>query len=70
MWWLGLGVMVGSPVFQYLALRVGNLTQVQPVADRAFAQGDYTASLQALAALRGPVDSSIKLTIQVHGGVA
>ena len=33
------------------------LTQVQPVADRAFAQGDYTASLQALAALRGPVDS-------------
>ena len=31
MWWLGLGVMVGSPVFQYLALRVGNLTQVQPV---------------------------------------
>ena len=23
--------MVGAPVFQYLALRVGNLTQVQPV---------------------------------------
>ena len=31
MWWLGLAVMVGSPVFQYLALRVGNLTQVQPM---------------------------------------
>ena len=31
LWWLGLGVMVGAPVFQYLALRVGNLTQVQPV---------------------------------------
>lgn len=31
MWWLGLVVMVGSPVFQYLALRVGNLTQVQPM---------------------------------------
>ena len=31
MWWLGLVVMVGAPVFQYLALRVGNLTQVQPV---------------------------------------
>jgi drug/metabolite transporter (DMT)-like permease len=31
MWWLGMAVMVGSPVFQYLALRVGNLTQVQPM---------------------------------------
>ena len=31
MWWLGLLVLVGAPVFQYLALRVGNLTQVQPV---------------------------------------
>jgi len=31
MWWFGLFVMVGSPVFQYLALRVGNLTQVQPM---------------------------------------
>jgi drug/metabolite transporter (DMT)-like permease len=31
MWWLGLVVMFGAPVFQYLALRVGNLTQVQPV---------------------------------------
>jgi drug/metabolite transporter (DMT)-like permease len=31
LWWLGLGVMVGAPIFQYLALRVGNLTQVQPV---------------------------------------
>jgi drug/metabolite transporter (DMT)-like permease len=31
MWWLGLVVLVGAPIFQYLALRVGNLTQVQPV---------------------------------------
>ena len=31
MWLLGLGVMVGAPVLQYLALRVGNLTQVQPM---------------------------------------
>ncbi len=30
-WWVGLVVMVGSPVFQFLALRVGNLTQVQPM---------------------------------------
>jgi drug/metabolite transporter (DMT)-like permease len=30
-WWVGLIVMVGSPVFQYFALRVGNLTQVQPM---------------------------------------
>jgi drug/metabolite transporter (DMT)-like permease len=31
LWWLGLAVMLGAPVFQYLALRVGNLTQVQPM---------------------------------------
>jgi len=31
MWWFGLLVMTGSPIFQYLALRVGNLTQVQPM---------------------------------------
>jgi drug/metabolite transporter (DMT)-like permease len=31
-WWLiGLLVMAAAPLFQYLALRVGNLTQVQPV---------------------------------------
>jgi glycyl-tRNA synthetase beta chain len=30
---------------------------VQPVADAAFARGDYTASLQALAALKAPVDA-------------
>jgi drug/metabolite transporter (DMT)-like permease len=30
-WWVGLLVMVGSPLFQYFALRVGNLTQVQPM---------------------------------------
>ncbi len=28
-----------------------------PAADAAFARGDYTASLQALAALRTPVDA-------------
>jgi glycyl-tRNA synthetase beta chain len=32
------------------------LTRVRPIADAAFARGDYTASLQALAALRTPVD--------------
>ena len=32
------------------------LSQAGPKADTAFAQGDYTASLQALAALKGPVD--------------
>jgi glycyl-tRNA synthetase beta chain len=33
------------------------LDEVKPKADAAFAAGDYTASLQALAALRGPVDT-------------
>lgn len=33
------------------------LAQVAPLADQAFEQGDYTASLQALAALKGPVDT-------------
>ncbi|MEO7246388.1 MAG: glycine--tRNA ligase subunit beta, partial [Rubrivivax sp.] len=33
------------------------LAQVAPVAQAAFDRGDYTASLQALAALRGPVDA-------------
>ena len=33
------------------------LAAVAPVADAAFAQGDYTASLQALAALKAPVDA-------------
>ncbi len=33
------------------------LVEVSPVADAAFARGDYTASLQALAALRAPVDA-------------
>ena len=32
------------------------LAGVKPKADAAFAQGDYAASLQALAALKGPVD--------------
>jgi glycyl-tRNA synthetase beta chain len=32
------------------------LQRVAPAADAAFERGDYTASLQALAALRGPVD--------------
>jgi glycyl-tRNA synthetase beta chain len=30
---------------------------VAPLAERAFAEGDYTASLQALAALKAPVDA-------------
>jgi glycyl-tRNA synthetase beta chain len=33
------------------------LQRVQPEADAAFEQGDYTASLQALAALKTPVDA-------------
>ena len=33
------------------------LTTVKPAAEAAFAAGDYTASLQALAALKEPVDS-------------
>lgn len=32
------------------------LAKVKPVADKAFEGGDYTASLQALAALKAPVD--------------
>jgi glycyl-tRNA synthetase beta chain len=34
-----------------------SLTQVKPQADAAFERGDYAASLQALAALRTPVDA-------------
>ncbi|MBY0465164.1 MAG: glycine--tRNA ligase subunit beta, partial [Burkholderiales bacterium] len=33
------------------------LADVAPKADAAFAAGDYAASLQALAALRAPVDA-------------
>jgi glycyl-tRNA synthetase beta chain len=33
------------------------LGEVVPLAEAAFARGDYTASLQALAALKGPVDA-------------
>ncbi len=33
------------------------LAAIAPVADAAFEQGDYTASLQALAALKAPVDA-------------
>jgi glycyl-tRNA synthetase beta chain len=32
------------------------LSEIAPRADTAFAAGDYTASLQALAALKAPVD--------------
>ena len=34
-----------------------SLAQIKPKADAAFAAGDYTASLQALAALKTPVDA-------------
>jgi glycyl-tRNA synthetase beta chain len=34
-----------------------SLETVKPQADAAFERGDYTASLQALAALKAPVDS-------------
>ena len=33
------------------------LAEVEPVADAAFDQGDYAASLKSLAALKGPVDA-------------
>jgi len=33
------------------------MATLKPKADAAFEAGDYTASLQALAALRGPVDA-------------
>ena len=33
------------------------LATVKPQAEAAFARGDYTASLQALAALKNPVDA-------------
>jgi glycyl-tRNA synthetase beta chain len=33
------------------------LSKVKPAADRAFESGDYTASLQSLAALKAPVDA-------------
>ena len=33
------------------------LAHIQPKADAAFAAGDYTASLQVLAALKTPVDA-------------
>ncbi len=35
----------------------GALHNVQPLADALFAQGEYTASLRELAALKGPVDA-------------
>jgi glycyl-tRNA synthetase beta chain len=35
----------------------GALAEVKPKADAAFEKGDYTASLQSLAALKGPVDA-------------
>jgi glycyl-tRNA synthetase beta chain len=35
----------------------GALGEIAPRADAAFAAGDYTASLQALAALKDPVDA-------------
>ena len=35
------------------------LAEVAPLADQAFEQGDHTASLQALAALKGPVDTFV-----------
>ncbi len=43
-----------EPAEQQLAAA---LTAVQPEAERSFDQGEYAASLQALAALRGPVDA-------------
>ncbi len=41
------------------------LAQTAPVADAAFERGDYTASLQALAALKAPVDAFFE-TVMVN----
>ena len=30
-WWIGLGVLIIAPVFQFLALKIGTLAQVQPM---------------------------------------
>ena len=43
-----------EPAEQALA---ASLSEIGPAADAAFVRGDYTASLQALAALRTPVDA-------------
>jgi len=50
---------VDAGLFQEAAERAlhAALAQVEPVADAAFAAGDYTASLRALAALKAPVDA-------------
>ncbi|KAF0100643.1 MAG: glycyl-tRNA synthetase beta chain [bacterium] len=49
---------VDAALFQEAAERAlhAALAQVEPVADAAFEAGDYTASLQVLAALKAPVD--------------
>jgi glycyl-tRNA synthetase beta chain len=46
--------LLNEPAEQALAAA---LHEVAPIAGAAFARADYTASLQALAALRGPVDA-------------
>ena len=46
--------LLAEPAEQQLAAA---LAQVQPGADALFAQGEYAASLQALAALKAPVDA-------------
>jgi glycyl-tRNA synthetase beta chain len=42
-----------------------SLQQVAPQAEAAFAKGDYNASLQALAALKAPVDAFFE-TVMVN----
>jgi glycyl-tRNA synthetase beta chain len=41
------------------------LSEVQPVADKAFASGNYNASLLALAALKVPIDAFFE-TVMVN----
>jgi len=50
---------VDADLFQEAAERAlhAALAEVEPVANAAFEAGDYTASLQALAALKAPVDT-------------
>jgi len=55
------GVPVGVEISRFTEPAEKNLfealTQIKPKADTAFESGDYTASLQALAALKTPVDA-------------
>jgi glycyl-tRNA synthetase beta chain len=63
-------VKYGTPVAAMLSERAeveldAAVSSVRPLADAAFARGDYVSSLQALAALRAPVDAFFE-TVMVN----